>query len=856
LFWGQSCTSLIEKMNKQLIDVENGQTACTFIDRENESTSCSLLNSTGEAIYCINLYGECTFANSVCIDMLGFQSEEELLGKKMHDLIHHTRNDGTPYPVEECNIFKAFQDRKGTHIDDEVLWRADGSSFDSDYRSFPLFKKGEIIGSVVSFTDISERVEAEKKERGKLDSLLRHKNAIADIIKITESILKEESIESIQDRFIKVLANALEVERVSLWYFDDKKTRMTNSSIYILSEKRFDSGKILTDKEYPNYFNALHEESVLASDDVLVDKRTCGEFKENYLKPLGINSMMDVSIRFHGKTIGVISFEHTGEIRHWDSNEQEFAILASTSLALALESSERIKSETRLRSVVNTMADALIIINEQGDIDTFNPAAEKIFGYTPEEIIGKNIVELMPESYRCQHMSGLDRYNKTGKAKILGITGVEVEGFHKDGGIIPIALSISEMFIGNKRLFSGVIRDISERKILERDTEYSRLVETANAPIFGINSEGHVNEWNQTAEEITGYSKDKVIGHDLVEEFITNEYKIPVKEILDNALRGKETANYEFPLYTKDGNRLEVLLNATTRRDVAGNITGVIGVGQDITELKKAHNEMHQTKNNIEKLLEERTNELLETELELMHSEKLETIGTLAAGIAHEVKNPMAILQLGCEYVKKKLVNDTSLTPVLNDMEDAIWRADNVIKQLLDLSASRKINLVDLDINGVISDSLLLVKHETDKAKVIIKNNCFCKTPYTPGDVNQLKQVFINIFMNSVEAMPEGGTLTVSTQLAKNLDITNQFEESLKDESYVMIKIKDTGTGVQDLDNVFKPFFTTKQSGKGTGLGLPVVQNIIKHHAGFIKCSNLADDKGFQTIILLKRSYA
>ena len=114
------------------------------------------------------------------------------------------------------------------------------------------------------------------------------------------------------------------------------------------------------------------------------------------------------------------------------------------------------------------------------------------------------------------------------------------------------------------------------------------LIDTANAPIFGIDKNGNVNEWNNKAAEITKFSQDEVKGKNLVDEFITVEYKTAVKAVLDNALKGQETANFEFPLFTKDDDRVEVLLNATTRRDTAGNIVGVVGVGQDITERKKA----------------------------------------------------------------------------------------------------------------------------------------------------------------------------------------------------------------------------------------------------------------------------
>jgi len=122
-----------------------------------------LLESTGEGIYGLDLEGVCTFANKMCLMLLGYQHTDELTGKHMHTLIHHTRRDGSYYPVEECQIYKAFREGGGTHADDEVFWRSDGSSFPAEYHSFPIKKNGTTIGSVVTFLDISERKLAEEK---------------------------------------------------------------------------------------------------------------------------------------------------------------------------------------------------------------------------------------------------------------------------------------------------------------------------------------------------------------------------------------------------------------------------------------------------------------------------------------------------------------------------------------------------------------------------------------------------------------------------------------------------------------------------------------------------------------------
>ncbi len=124
-----------------------------------------LLNSTGEGIYGVDLDGTCTFANPACLGILGYESDDELLGRNMHELVHHTRPNGDPYPMSECQIYLAFREGKGVHVDNEVMWRADGSSFHTEYWSYPIEREGELIGSVLTFVDITERRHLERQLR-------------------------------------------------------------------------------------------------------------------------------------------------------------------------------------------------------------------------------------------------------------------------------------------------------------------------------------------------------------------------------------------------------------------------------------------------------------------------------------------------------------------------------------------------------------------------------------------------------------------------------------------------------------------------------------------------------------------
>jgi PAS domain S-box-containing protein len=150
--------------------------------RESEETVRGLLSATGQGIYGVDMDGNCTFANPSCLEMLGCVDSEDLLGKNMHQLIHHTRPNGDPYPVEDCHIFQAFREKRGIHISDEIVWRLDGTSFPAEYWSHPLMLQGELSGSVVAFVDITDRLRVEEELRqgekltalGKLSAGLAH----------------------------------------------------------------------------------------------------------------------------------------------------------------------------------------------------------------------------------------------------------------------------------------------------------------------------------------------------------------------------------------------------------------------------------------------------------------------------------------------------------------------------------------------------------------------------------------------------------------------------------------------------------------------------------------------------------
>jgi signal transduction histidine kinase len=248
---------------------------------------------------------------------------------------------------------------------------------------------------------------------------------------------------------------------------------------------------------------------------------------------------------------------------------------------------------------------------------------------------------------------------------------------------------------------------------------------------------------------------------------------------------------------------------------------------------------------NLYGILENEHTKLKSTQTQLIQAEKMGIVGKLSSGVAHEVKNPLAIIIQGIEYLKEKLrTKDEDVSLALKDVEEAAARADNVVKGLLDFASISNIVTAPENINLIIDNSLLLMKNLLDKNNIKIIKNFQENIPDIKLDKNRIQQVFLNIILNSIEAMPAGGDIMIKTYA----------QQRQENERWVTVQIEDTGKGIPEdiAENIFEPFFTTKRDRGGHGLGLPVVNNIVEMHGGKINISNKEDANGVIVIISFK----
>lgn len=290
--------------------------------------------------------------------------------------------------------------------------------------------------------------------------------------------------------------------------------------------------------------------------------------------------------------------------------------------------------------------------------------------------------------------------------------------------------------------------------------------------------------------------------------------------------------------------------------DPEGQVVGLVAISRDITAQKRAQEQLEEAnedlRRNREKLLRV-VDELRSVQLQLVEAEKMKLVGRLAAGVAHEVKNPLAIIRIGLEYLHGQRSDDPNLPVILKEISDAVDRADHVVRGLLDFSAPKQMDWAPTDVNQLIRNALILVRGDLGARKVAVVEELTCDLPLVRLDAMKIEQVLLNVFSNAAQAMDGGGKLTVRTftrqvmGIGDNVSHSDRFRPGAR---LVVIEVLDTGTGIpgEMLGKVFEPFFTTKPTGQGTGLGLTVTKTIVDLHGGTIEIANRAEGGAQVTI--------
>jgi PAS domain S-box-containing protein len=412
--------------------------------------------------------------------------------------------------------------------------------------------------------------------------------------------------------------------------------------------------------------------------------------------------------------------------------------------------------------------------------------------------------------------------------------------------------------------YDGLVRDITARKraeeqLVRSEAFYHALVETLPQHILRKDLNERFTFANQKFCDLVGKPLSEIVGKtdfDFFQPDLAKKYQADDRHVIKTGQTLEIIEENQAPL----GEKRYVNVIKTPIHDARGRIIGIQGIFWDITEKKRAEEQLRKANEDLRRSHEE----LKAAQLQLIQAAKMESIGTLAAGVAHEVKNPLATLTMGVNYVERTVTNkDDNMLLVIEEMRAAIKRADTVTHQLLDFAAARRLDVKPENLNALLEQTLVLMRHKFGEQKIELVTDFAAKLPLVPVEKTQIQQVFVNILMNAQHAMEQGGRLTITTRgerLVRSLheEGARTSLQMFRNEPVVVVTFEDTGAGIprENLAKIFDPFFTTKPTGVGTGLGLPVSKKIVELHGGSIEVTNRVEGGVRVTIILrAERTY-
>jgi len=478
--------------------------------------------------------------------------------------------------------------------------------------------------------------------------------------------------------------------------------------------------------------------------------------------------------------------------------------------------------------LLDTLPDAIVAVDRDGTIVQVNTQAQELFGYNRDELIGQKVEVLVPESYRRQHHRHRENFAEAPKTRRMGAD-LDLYGRRRNGSEFPVEVSLSPVSTENGTFVLSAIRDISDRKkiaeelrraneeLYRRTTEQlgeyrSRLaliIDSSDDAIIGKNLDGTIISWNKGAERIYGYAPEEVIGKH-ISLLAPGDRPDEIQEILQKIARGESTEHFESVRVTKDGRQLDVSISVSPLRDAKGEIIGASAIARDITAQKRAENQLHQ-------------------------SQKMEAIGRLAGGVAHDFNNILGIINACTEFLRDRLDPIAEPSRYVENITKTVERGSALTRQLLAFSRTPAIQPCVLDLNERLKDiSRLLRPLMGDDVEVLIVSRS--PSAVVEADPGQLDQILVNLAVNARDAMPRGGKFILETRAEKFDEAFAEQHQAMAAGKYVLLAVSDTGSGMDEatVSRIFEPFFTTKEVGKGTGLGLSTVYGIVKQSAGHI----------------------
>ncbi len=477
---------------------------------------------------------------------------------------------------------------------------------------------------------------------------------------------------------------------------------------------------------------------------------------------------------------------------------------------LTTVTAQAIELESRFRKTIELAVDAIFVLGENFNVEFANSAATVMIADSIENIEGTDFREFINDQRVIEFLK--DAYHREGSYESLCYYSDRSVVFGKENQYLVEMCITKAIEGGDQKKLYVYLHDITEEKklqnsLMQTNEFLENLIDSSVDGIIAVDMKGNIIIFNKSAEELFGYT-----GREAIENVhITQIYRPGFAREIMRMLRspgyggvGKMGAIEAIAL-KKDGEEIPCNLTAAIVYDRYGKEIASVGIFSDLRERKRMQRELE------------------ETQMQLLQSEKMSSLGKLAAGIAHEINNPLGGIMIFANMILEDLSEDDDKRDDLKRIVSEATRCKNIVKGLLEFSRQTDSTMELTDINRLIEQGMSLLENQAIFHNIKIIKTLDTELPLVKCDSARLSQVFINIILNAVDAMGEKGTFTIETHYEKDKNIAE-------------ITFTDTGCGIPEdiINKIFDPFFTTKDIGKGTGLGLSMSYGIVKDHGGTI----------------------
>ncbi|GLW33327.1 hypothetical protein Areg01_62650 [Actinoplanes regularis] len=483
---------------------------------------------------------------------------------------------------------------------------------------------------------------------------------------------------------------------------------------------------------------------------------------------------------------------------------------------------DRANAELRgLAAIVRSSYDAIISVTLDGTITAWNAAAELLYGYSAQEAIGRNTTMIMPPDHAADLPALLT---------LVG-HGEHIEHFEtrrvcKDGRVLDVSVSIAPVFdeTGSVAGAATIARDITAGKVAQAEARrLAAIVQFSDDAIIAFELDGRVTAWNAGAELLYGYSAQEAIGKS-VYPLIPADQESTMRERITRVGRGEHVDRFDGQRIRKDGTVVDVSISLAPLLDEAGAVTGVSVLAHDITARKAAEAQ--------EQMLRDRS----------QAAERLESLGKLAGGVAHDFNNMLAIIGNYATFITEQTPPDSTIHADATQITTSAQRAAALADQLMIFARTEPATIEVFDLNTTLADVRRLLQRTLGEDIHLAVTPSDVELPIR-ADPARIQQVLLNMAFNARDAMPAGGTLIIE---ATPIDLDPQSTSpslGLDPGRYARLLVSDTGTGIppEVVERVFEPFFSTKPKGQGTGLGLATAYGTVTQLGGQIKIYSEVD---------------